>query len=173
MTEHRRRYEARMEHVHREDAAYDHSDLGARGIIAFLVGLAMVVLFIHIIIFGFIRTYAYFEPKPLIRSSVVEYPTVAPKEDPLKRFPAPRLQADEIADMDQLREQEQKQLNSAGWVDEKEGVAHIPIDRAMDMVAKRGLPARPQQPQAQEAKFASGDNSVPGAAGGTMPRGNK
>jgi len=37
-----------------------------------------------------------------------------------------------------------RQLNSYGWVDEKAGVAHIPIDQAMDMIAKRGLPVCPQ-----------------------------
>jgi hypothetical protein len=36
-------------------------------------------------------------------------------------------------DADQL-----KQLNSYGWVSEPDGVAHIPIDRAMDLVAQEG-----------------------------------
>ena len=34
-------------------------------------------------------------------------------------------------DADQL-----KQLNSYGWVSEPDGIAHIPIDRAMDLVAQ-------------------------------------
>jgi hypothetical protein len=173
MTEHRRRYEARMEHVARADAAYDHSDLGARGIVAFLIGLAIVVLFIHIVIFGFIKTYAYFEPQGIARNRAVTAPPVNANADPLAKFPTPRLQSDELTDMDKLRAQEEKQLNTSGWVDEKEGVAHIPVNRAMDVVAQHGLPVRPQQPQGQEAKFGSGDNSVAGAGGGTLPRGNK
>jgi hypothetical protein len=173
MTEHRRRYEARMEHVQRTDVGYDHSDLGARGIVAFLIGLAIVVLFIHVIIFGFIKTYAYFEPKGIARSQAVIAPTIDPSADPLAKFPAPRLQADEVADMDRFRAEEEKRLNTAGWVDQQEGVAHIPVDRAMDIVAQQGLPVRPQEPQGQEAKFGSGDNSVAGAGGGTLPRGNK
>ncbi len=35
-----------------------------------------------------------------------------------------------------------KKLNSYGWVDRKHGVIRIPIERAMDLVAQRGLPTR-------------------------------
>jgi hypothetical protein len=38
--------------------------------------------------------------------------------------------------------QEQARLNSYGWVDEDAGVAHIPIERAMEMILEEGLPAR-------------------------------
>jgi hypothetical protein len=36
------------------------------------------------------------------------------------------------------------ELYSYGWVDEKAGTVHIPIDRAMDLIVQRGLPVRPQ-----------------------------
>ncbi len=38
------------------------------------------------------------------------------------------------------RDQELAQLNGYGWVDETAGIARIPIDRAMDLVAETGLP---------------------------------
>ena len=31
-------------------------------------------------------------------------------------------------------------INGYGWVDRKAGIAHIPIDRAMDILARTGLP---------------------------------
>ena len=173
MTEHRRKYEVGMTHVRHTDAAYDHSDLGARGIIGFLIGLAVTVIIIHLVILGFIRTYAYFEPKPLARTTAVTEESNKPSTDPLAKFPTPRLQSDEAGDMNKYREAVEQQLNSSGWVDEKAGVAHIPVERALDIVAQRGLPARQQAAPGQEAKFGSGESSVPGAAGGTMPRGNK
>ena len=40
--------------------------------------------------------------------------------------------------------QEEQTLNSYGWVDQQAGVVRIPIDRAMDLLAQRGLPTRPQ-----------------------------
>ena len=172
MTEHRRRYEVNMEHVQHAGASYDHSDLGARGIVGFLIGLAVTVVFIHIIIWGFIRTYAYFEPKALPRTTAIMAPP-PPRGNPASRFPAPQLQSDEAGDMDNYRQAVEQQLNSSGWINQGAGVAHIPVEHAIDLVAQRGLPVRPQEPQAQQAKFGSGDGSVAGAAGGTMPRGNK
>jgi hypothetical protein len=39
---------------------------------------------------------------------------------------------------------QEDQLNSYGWVDEKADVAHIPIERAMELTVQRGLPVCPQ-----------------------------
>ena len=47
----------------------------------------------------------------------------------------------------QLRATEDAALTTYGWVDRKNGIVHIPIDRAMDLILQRGLPARePEQP---------------------------
>jgi hypothetical protein len=42
-----------------------------------------------------------------------------------------------------LRKQKEQRLESYGWVDKTSGVAHIPIDRAKDIIAEKGLPALP------------------------------
>jgi hypothetical protein len=174
MTEHRRKYETGMQHVQHPDAAYDRSDLGASGIISFLIGLAITIIFIHFIAWGFIRTYAHFEPKAMVRSSAIIEPQPAPPQgDPVARFPAPQLQPDPVADLNKYREAVEQQLNSSGWLDQNNGVAHIPVERAIDIVAQRGLPMRPQQTQPQAAVPASGTNSVAGAGGGTEPSARK
>jgi hypothetical protein len=41
----------------------------------------------------------------------------------------------------QWRDQAEARLNSYGWVDKEGGVARIPIERAMAVVAEQGLPA--------------------------------
>jgi len=41
-----------------------------------------------------------------------------------------------------LRAQEAAQLNSYGWVDQQKGVVHIPIDRAMELMAKEAREKR-------------------------------
>lgn len=178
MSDHRhkdRGGEVHLDHVQHPEAAYDHTDLGARGIIGFLLGLAIFLVFVHIIIWGFQRVYTHFEPKGVIRTSAIltNQEQTGPKGDPVTRFPAPVLQPDPVADLNKYREAVELQLNSAGWIDQKQGIAHIPVERAIDLVAQRGLPVRQQQPQEQQAKFGSGDGSVPGAGGGTEPRGNK
>jgi hypothetical protein len=42
-----------------------------------------------------------------------------------------------------MREYEEQRLRTAGWIDRQAGVAHIPIEQAMDLVAQRGLPWKP------------------------------
>ena len=54
----------------------------------------------------------------------------------------PRLQTTPSSDLEILRAREKERLNSYGWVDEAQGVVRIPIERAMDIVAERGLPLR-------------------------------
>jgi hypothetical protein len=59
------------------------------------------------------------------------------------RLPSqPRLQTNPAYDLQQFREVESAKLNSYGWIDKSAGVLRIPIDRAMDLLAQRGLPAR-------------------------------
>jgi hypothetical protein len=54
------------------------------------------------------------------------------------------LETNERLEINDFRLQEEKTLNSYGWVDKQAGVARIPIDRAMELLAQRGLPTRPQ-----------------------------
>lgn len=54
-------------------------------------------------------------------------------------FPAPRLQAQPSTDFAAMKAAELRRLNGYGWVDRARGIAHIPIDRAMDIVASSGL----------------------------------
>ncbi len=39
-------------------------------------------------------------------------------------------------------------LDSYGWVDQKNQIAHIPITRAMEIVAQKGLPSQNSAPDA-------------------------
>src|SRR5580658_3573357 len=58
-----------------------------------------------------------------------------------QQFPTPRLQLDdgyqEIAD---LHAREDLLLNNYSWVDRSQGKVRIPIEQAMELLAKRGLP---------------------------------
>ena len=53
--------------------------------------------------------------------------------------PGPPL---EIQDIKALRAAQDRQLESTGWVDRPAGVVRIPVERAMDLLIERGLPAR-------------------------------
>lgn len=62
---------------------------------------------------------------------------------PFPQFPAPRLQSSPSADMANFRKQKLQQLNSTGWIDKSQGIAHIPIADAMRKVAQDGIPGWP------------------------------
>ena len=62
----------------------------------------------------------------------------------IQRFPEPRLEDNERTELDGFRYGEEQELNSYGWVDKNAGIAHIPIEQAMQLIAQRGLSTTPQ-----------------------------
>lgn len=61
----------------------------------------------------------------------------------------PRLQARAPQGLADLRAEEEQQLHGYRWLDRDEGRVQIPIARAMELVAKQGLPVRDQAPEAE------------------------
>jgi hypothetical protein len=57
--------------------------------------------------------------------------------------PEPRLQTQPRVELKDLRADEDAILNSYAWIDPNKGIVRIPIDQAIDMVAKKGLPSKP------------------------------
>lgn len=57
--------------------------------------------------------------------------------------PEPRLQATPKIELKDLRESEELILSSYGLLDPTKGIARIPIDQAIDIVAAKGLPSKP------------------------------
>jgi len=57
--------------------------------------------------------------------------------------PGPRLQVTPERDLAAFRAQEDAILGSYAWVEKDRGVARIPIDEALRIVAERGLPVFP------------------------------
>lgn len=62
--------------------------------------------------------------------------------DPSKLFPEPRLERTPIPDLRAIHAEEDRMLNSYGWVDPQKNVVRVPIDVAIDILAKKGLPSR-------------------------------
>jgi hypothetical protein len=56
-----------------------------------------------------------------------------------------------VLELKAVRDAEDQRLATYGWVDQAKGVVRIPIDRAIDLLSQRGLPARKQSPPAAEA----------------------
>jgi hypothetical protein len=56
--------------------------------------------------------------------------------------PEPRLEANPMQDLQAVREKEDALLHHYRWIDRSKGVVQIPIDRAMELLGRQGLPAR-------------------------------
>jgi hypothetical protein len=61
--------------------------------------------------------------------------------------PAPRLQVFPARELQEFKAQQSVEVDSYGWVDKEQGVARVPVGRAMEMVLKNGLPSRPEAPK--------------------------
>ncbi len=56
--------------------------------------------------------------------------------------PEPRLQTQPREELQRMRADEDRVLDSYGWVDAQRGVVRIPIEQAMALTVEQGLPAR-------------------------------
>jgi hypothetical protein len=67
-------------------------------------------------------------------------PDLSPLADTRQTPPAPRLQDAPLHDYATYRASQDAYLNSYGWVDRQQSVAHIPIEQAMNLLIERGWP---------------------------------
>ena len=116
------------EHVVR----YEKSDALIGRIVAFGIGLVVLGVVVELVamwLFNTLRTAENHQQTPL--SAVVrEHPRQVPDD-----IPPPRLQESESLDLDLLRQREETQLTTYGWVDAKKGTVRIPIAEAMRLLA--------------------------------------
>jgi hypothetical protein len=131
---------------------FEREDLDAKAVYAFLIGLAVICVLAYFILLGL---YRYLDAQqrasappqnPLVPARPeTRKPTRAETKAEIKKdFPGPLLEEEEGGQLNSERMEEERQLNSYGWVDEKSGVVRIPIERAMELTAQRGLPVLPQ-----------------------------
>ncbi len=75
----------------------------------------------------------------------------------VKRFPTPRLETDDgNLDVAQMHAREDILLNHYSWVNEQNQTVRIPITRAMQLLAQRGLPVEAPQPEVKGQPGAKG-----------------
>jgi hypothetical protein len=133
---------------HNEEAEFEREDLGAKPVILFLIGLTVGCLLVALVLKGM---YSYLDarenrhqpaPNPLTQQTRADLRSVTPGD--ITKFPEPRLETNEPREITTFRVQEEQTLRSYGWVNQPAGMVRIPIDRAMELLAQRGLPTRPQ-----------------------------
>jgi hypothetical protein len=84
----------------------------------------------------------------------------------VKKFPTPRLETDDgDLDVAQMHAREDILLNHYSWANEQSQIVRIPITRAMQLLAQRGLPVEAPQSEAagpRGAKRQQGSNGEQG-----------
>lgn len=112
---------------------HEERDLNVRAVGLFLVGLLLTVG-AALLVVGWL--FDYFT----VRQARLDVPPSRLAEArPMP--PEPRLQVAPLEDLKATRAAEDAALIGYGWVDRKAGIAKIPINRAMELLAERGLPA--------------------------------
>ena len=150
---------------------YEQTDIGVRGILVFLGALAFFVAVTGVLCYGIgmvinaqldkedgpdnkwakstdksIRQLGNLPTSPELQSKVAEL---------AHSFPSPRVQTDDgNEDTAELHQREDLLLNYYSWSDRSKGKVRIPIERAMELIAQRGLPVAPA---AQQSPLLAGD----------------
>ena len=134
-------------HQHHPNAGFEREDMGARNVYAFLIALALIGVLVHFVVkglYGFMDSYEKaHQPRANPLATVTETARLPEASIP-EKFPLPRLETNERLEINDSRLREEQTLNSYGWVDQQNGVVRIPIERAIELIAERGLPTRPQ-----------------------------
>jgi hypothetical protein len=113
--------------------SYEHTDADVGLILKWAIGLALVLVFSFLSVWWLFDFMA--KEMPMGRPAW-QFAAVRPLP------PGPRLQAEPRRDLEHYCAAEENLLNSYGWEDQSVGTVRIPIDRAMDVLIDRGLPAR-------------------------------
>jgi hypothetical protein len=142
---------------------YEHSDVGVAGIAVFLTALTVFVVVTGLLSYGIGKVInAHLAKEDGARSKWVKTVDVRPlgnmpsnpelenkMAELTQQLPAPKLQTDDgLQDTADLHAKEDLLLEYYSWADQGQGKVRVPIERAMELIAQRGLPVAPQMEHA-------------------------
>src|SRR5262245_48444805 len=102
--------------------SHERTDMNPKYVLYFAVGLVVAGLAIYAGTLWMFRQFEREQAGPQTQPAVV---------NTQRQVPEPRLQINPQADLEELRRKENEILSTYQWVDRDNGVARIPIDRAM------------------------------------------
>jgi len=119
------------EHDLPEDPAtrFESNDINATAV--FFTGIGVLIV-MWLVVVLMMPLFSHFKSERGIGPVATEFPARLP--------PEPRVQPNPRGDLQEFRAREISDLNSYNWVDRKKQVISIPIDRAIQLLAQRGVP---------------------------------
>lgn len=136
---------------------YETRDANTFGVLGFLVVLATVIVAVLLLTWGLFWQFGASERNRATASpfsNVRELPT------------GPLLQVTPREDLQQTLARQQSKLDTYGWENRQAGTVRIPIERAMELLLQRGLPAT-NAADANESKGLPRKARLRGEASGT------
>jgi hypothetical protein len=130
----------RRPHEENPGVRYESSDIDIRGVLLTGAGIALVTAFCAGVM------YFPFEHFKHVREQAAAI-EAAGATARVQLPPEPRLQRSPSSDWREYSKAQQAELNRYAWVDRQKGVVAIPIDRAIELVAQRGLPPQKTPPK--------------------------
>lgn len=130
-------------------AGHELTDAAAAPLLKFLVFLLATTI---VIAAAMVFFYNYLEHREAV-DKAPRYPLAAGRPRALP--PPPRLQHEPFQDVKSLRQEEVRLLHEYDWIDRAGGTVRIPIGRAMEVLAERGLPHRAAPPEAADPAAAA------------------
>ncbi len=98
-------------------------------------------------------------------------PSALPEAAERSLPPEPRLELSPPENLKEMRDREDLALAQPAWIDEAQGTLRLPIDLALDVVARRGLGEAPPVEPVPEAAATSVPAEPAAASAATSPTG--
>jgi hypothetical protein len=121
---------------------YETRDANAGGAFKFLVALGIVLVVTGLVCWGLFRFFSAHD----VNQAASDSPFADTRQLPL----GPQLQVNPREDWLKFREEQEKSLETYAWENRSAGTVRVPIEEAMDLLVKKGLPVQ-GTPQAQPA----------------------
>jgi hypothetical protein len=128
-----------------EEVRFEREDVNSRSTLWFGIWILVVMVVVAVLVKPFYDMLAEHETRTQPPAAYA-----LPTEPPAPDATTPRLQVEPVADLATLRAHEDRILDSYAWVDKEKGVARIPVEDAMRLVAEQGLPVFPPAPTTEK-----------------------
>ena len=119
-----------------DSRAYESSEVRIGPLIAAGLLVAVIVVVSTLLMSGMFNFFA--------SRNAAQHPSSSPMADSRKPPPGPLLQPDPSKELADARAYEEALIGRYTWVERDSGIVRIPVEKAMELLAKRGLPVRKQ-----------------------------
>lgn len=144
--------DTKMDHVTPNGAGHEESEVSVRFIVVSLAVLLIGTFLVALLVVGIFQFFSHtYQTQESAKQNVPQIP------------PEPRIEVEPWQQLISVHAREDHVLTSYAWVDQKQGIVRIPIDRAIDELAKKGVPTHDYLADIMAGEMPAGKKSVQGS----------